>query len=273
MVKIVNDNFSISQICKSGQCFRMNELEGEKAGRVGLVAYGKYLEVFQDKNEIFFDCTQEDYDNIWKSYFDMETDYAAVIKRIDAADNYLTSAAAFGSGIRILRQDLWEMIISFIISQQNNIKRIRKCIKLLCEKYSEKRISPKGVEYYDFPTPKALSQASIEDLYACNLGYRSRYIYETSNAVLHGEIDLEKLPMLDYADAQKELLRLCGVGTKVADCICLFALHKTEAFPKDTHINKVLAVQYPNGFPFEQYDGCGGILQQYLFFYDLNGMV
>lgn len=273
MVRITKDNFSIGQICMSGQCFRMNALEDEKKGAVGLVAFGKYLEVFQNGNEICFDCTQEDYDNIWKSYFDMETDYAAVIKRIDATDSYLMSAASFGSGIRILRQDLWEMIISFIISQQNNIKRIRKCINLLCEKYGEKKIALNGMEYYDFPTPEALSQASIEDLYACNLGYRSRYIYETSNAILHREIDLKTLVTLSYFDASKELLKLCGVGAKVADCICLFALHKLEAFPKDTHINKVLATQYPNGFPFEMYHDCGGILQQYLFFYDLNGML
>ena len=270
MVQITEDHFSINQICMSGQCFRMNVLEDEK--KVGLVAFGKYLEVFQNGNELHFDCTQEDYDNLWKAYFDMETDYAAVIKRIDAADDYLTSAAAFGSGIRILRQDLWEMIISFIISQQNNIKRIRKCIHLLCEKYGEKRVASNGVEYCAFPTPEALSHASIEDLYACNLGYRSRYIYETSNAILHQEIDLENLSALSYFDASRELLKLCGVGAKVADCICLFALHKMEAFPKDTHINKVLAKQYPNGFPFEKYHDCGGILQQYLFFYDLNGM-
>ncbi len=270
MVWVTKEHFSITQICMSGQCFRMNPLEGEKAGGVGLVAFGKYLEVFQNGNEICFDCTQEEYDTIWKSYFDMETDYAAIIGRIDAADSYLLSAASFGSGIRILRQDLWEMIISFIISQQNNIRRIRKCIRLLCEKYGEKRIAQNAVEYYDFPTPKALSEASIEDLYACNLGYRSRYIHETANAVLHQEIDLEQLPTCSYSDACRELLKLCGVGAKVADCICLFALHKMEAFPKDTHINKVLAQQYPNGFSFERYSDCGGILQQYLFFYDLN---
>lgn len=270
MVKITSDNFSISQICRSGQCFRMVELEGDKAGTVSLVAFGKYLEVCQKENEICFDCTQQEYDDIWKSYFDMETDYAAIVKSIDTADTYLTSAAAFGIGIRILRQDLWEMIISFIISQQNNIKRIRKCIALLCEKYGEKRIASNGVKYYDFPTPQALSQTTIEELYACNLGYRSRYIYETANAVLHREIDLEQLFRLSYSEANKELLKLCGVGKKVADCICLFALHKTEAFPKDTHINKVLAKYYPNGFPFEKYIDYSGILQQYIFFYDLN---
>jgi len=248
----------------------MNELAEEKAGTVALVAFGKYLEIYQDNSKIFFDCTQEEYDSIWKAYFDMETDYAAVIEKIDAADEYLVSAASFGSGIRILHQELWEMIISFIISQQNNIKRIRKCIQLLCEKYGEQRTAPNGVIYYEFPTPYALSQASIEDLNACNLGYRSRYVYETANAVLQKEIDLESLFALDYESAYKELLKLCGVGKKVADCICLFALHKTEAFPRDTHINKVLAAQYPNGFPFDKYGQDSGILQQYLFYYDLE---
>ena len=270
MVKITNDNFSIAQICESGQCFRMNMLEGKTSETAALVAFGKYLEVSRNGNEICFDCTQEEYDGIWRAYFDMETDYAAVIKGIDAADDYLTAAASFGMGIRILRQDLWEMIISFIVSQQNNIKRIRKCINLLCEKYGEKRTSQNGVEYYDFPTPNALSAVSIEELRSCGLGYRSRYIYETANAVTHKEIDLEGLSALDYMQAQKELLRLCGVGKKVADCICLFALHKTEAFPKDTHINKVLAARYADGFPLEKYGKNSGILQQYIFYYDLN---
>lgn len=270
MVQITNDHFSIVQICRSGQCFRMEELADEKAGTVALVAFGKYLEVRQDGNEIIFDCTQEEYDSVWKDYFDMETDYAAVIKGIDAADKYLVSAAEFGAGIRILRQELWEMIISFIISQQNNIKRIRKCVRLLCEAYGERKTAQNGIDYYEFPTPYALSAASVEDLYACNLGYRSRYIYETANAVLRREIDLENLFALDYAEANKELLKLCGVGKKVADCICLFALHKTEAFPKDTHINKALAAQYPNGFPFDRYGVDSGILQQYIFYYDLN---
>ncbi|MDE7268142.1 MAG: 8-oxoguanine DNA glycosylase [Lachnospiraceae bacterium] len=270
MVRITNDHFSIVQICRSGQCFRMEELADEKAGTVALVAFGRYLEVRQDGNEIIFDCTQEEYDSVWKDYFDMETDYAAVIKGIDATDKYLVSAAEFGTGIRILRQELWEMIISFIISQQNNIKRIRKCVRLLCEAYGEKKTAQNGIDYYEFPTPYALSTASVEDLYACNLGYRSRYIYETANAVLRREIDLERLFLLDYAEANKELLKLCGVGKKVADCICLFALHKTEAFPKDTHINKALAAQYPNGFPFDRYGADSGILQQYIFYYDLN---
>ena len=269
MITIQCNNFSVLQICMSGQCFRM-EMCGED--KYCLIAAGKYLELTQNGDNISFDCTQEEYDCIWKSYFDMDTDYAEIIACIDADDIYLSSAAKYGKGIRILNQDLWEMIISFIISQQNNIKRIRKCIRLLCEKYGEKKISANGVTYFDFPTPESLASAKTEDLYACNLGYRSRYIYETANSVLRGDIDLQKLLQMDYDMAKKELMKLCGVGTKVADCICLFALHKTDAFPIDTHINKVLAARYPDGFPFEKYGENSGILQQYIFYYDLNGM-
>lgn len=270
MVTINSRNFSASQICQSGQCFRMTENREEH--KYSLIAFGKYLEVYQEGDTISFDCTQEDFDNIWKYYFDMETDYDFIINSIDGNDSYLVSAANFGKGIRILRQDLWEMIISFIVSQQNNIKRIRKCINLLCEKYGEKRCTENGIEYYDFPTPEALANAALEDLYACNLGYRSRYIHATANSIFHREIDLEALYQMDYETAKQELLKLCGIGVKVADCICLFALHKTEAFPVDTHINQALAAQYPDGFPFDKYADYSGILQQYIFYYDLNGM-
>lgn len=135
MITIQSKNFSALQICMSGQCFRM-EACGEN--RYRLVAKGKYLELAQQEEDILFDCTQEEYHTVWKDYFDMETDYAQIIAGIDAEDTYLSAAADYGKGIRILHQDLWEMIISFLISQQNNIKRIRKCINQLCEKYGEK---------------------------------------------------------------------------------------------------------------------------------------
>lgn len=267
MVIVQNEYFSAQQICMSGQCFRMEMCTDNK---YRLIASGKYLEISQREDEIAFDCTQEEYDGIWHDYFDMETDYSRIIGSIDQEDPYLKTAAEYGKGIRILHQDLWEMIISFLISQQNNIKRIRKCISVLCEKYGEKKASVSGVEYFAFPTPKALADASLEDLYACGLGYRSKYICRTADSIYHGGFDLEKIRTMDYDTAKKELLKLYGVGVKVADCICLFGLHHTDAFPRDTHINKVMASQYPEGFPFERYDKNSGILQQYIFYYDLN---
>ncbi len=267
MVTVRNDNFSAQQICMSGQCFRMEQC-GEN--KYCLTAGGNYLELSQQEDLILFDCTQEEYDKIWNDYFDMKTDYAKIIAGIDPADSYLAVAAEYGKGIRILHQDLWEMIISFLISQQNNIKRIRRCIGLLCERYGEKRVSAGGIRYFAFPTPGALADASLDDLYACGLGYRSKYIAQAADRVCHGETDLSQIRMMDYEGARRELLQMYGVGTKVADCICLFALHQTDAFPRDTHINKVMAAQYPDGFPFERYGNNSGILQQYIFYYDLN---
>ena len=269
MITIENGHFSVRQICESGQCFRLTFLEevkdedGRVSLRYGLPAFGKYLKIDQCGQCVSLSCPEEEFESVWKSYFDLEEDYGRLISSIDPEDAYLCRAAEFGSGIRILRQDLWEMIISFIISQQNNIKRIRHCIDLICQRYGEKKADDEGNVYYAFPTPKALMDADLKELYACNLGYRS---------VCMGDVSLDAIRGMAYREAVAELSRLCGVGAKVANCICLFALHHTDAFPVDTHINKVLKEQYPQGFPFERYTGYGGSLQQYIFYYDLmNG--
>ena len=278
MITIENGHFSVRQICESGQCFRLTFLEevkdedGRVSLRYGLPAFGKYLKIDQCGQCVSLSCPEEEFESVWKSYFDLEEDYGRLISSIDPEDAYLCRAAEFGSGIRILRQDLWEMIISFIISQQNNIKRIRHCIDLICQRYGEKKADDEGNVYYAFPTPKALMDADLKELYACNLGYRSRYVKETAAAVCMGDVSLDAIRGVAYREAVAELSRLCGVGAKVANCICLFALHHTDAFPVDTHINKVLKEQYPQGFPFERYAGYGGSLQQYIFYYDLmNG--
>ncbi len=267
MIKITNENFSLAQICESGQCFRMEALSDK---RFRVIAGEHYLEAEQGGKEACLFCTEEEFQRTWKEYFDFDRDYGAVIAQVDRKDAYLQRAAALGSGIRILKQDIWEMIISFIISQQNNIPRIRKCIRLLCENYGREKVTKEGVSYRAFPAPERLAVASIEDLSRCNLGYRSRYVKETAGSIASGEIQLDKIRESSYEDARKELLKLCGVGTKVADCICLFALHHMDAFPKDTHINQALEGQYPEGFPFARYPGIAGILQQYIFYYELH---
>ena len=163
------------------------------------------------------------------------------------------------------------MIVTFIISQQNNIRRIRRNVQFLAKRYGRRCVSDEGKVYYSFPGPGELAQATEADLRAGGLGYRSRYIRKTVEMVLGDQVDLEALEGMDYPPARAELMRLCGVGGKVADCICLFALHHLEAFPVDTHIKKVLEEQYPEGFPFERYAGFQGVLQQYIFYYDLHG--
>ena len=269
MVKTNILNFSMRQISESGQCFRMNQIA---ENRYALVAFGRYLEVEQVGDEIIFACTQEEYNGIWREYFDLDNDYGKYRNTVSEHDIYLSQATAFGSGIRILHQDVWEMLISFIISQQNNIKRIRKCIATLCERYGEKMYVINGGDaaYYAFPDAQTLAHVSEEELRECNLGYRSRYIVSTANSVLRGDVDLEAVKKMGYRQAREELLKLCGVGEKVADCICLFGLHHMDAFPVDTHIRKAIDKHYPAGFPFEKYAGYAGVMQQYIFYYDLK---
>ena len=273
MIRIKNSNFSAEQICESGQCFRMRKA-GEN--KYTLIAHGKYLEILQEKVESnsisSFMCSQDDFDKIWYNYFDMATDYGSFIASVPSDDNYLLQTVRHGSGIRILNQDIWEILITFIISQQNNIKRIRKSVEMLCERWGEKKETEDGIVFHAFPDVESLAAASDEELRSCGLGYRSRYLSQTARMILHKDIDLRALRFMGYSQAKDELLKLCGVGNKVADCICLFALHQLEAFPIDTHINKVLALYYPGGFPFDIYEGYAGVMQQYIFYYDLMGV-
>lgn len=270
MITVTKEHFSPGQILASGQCFRMEEV---KEGVWELVAGDRYLKIeeAEEANAFRFYCREEELRDFWGPYFDLEGDYGAYKKRIDPADAYLVRAADFGGGIRILRQDLWEMIVTFIISQQNNIRRIRRNVQFLAKRYGRRCVSDEGKVYYSFPGPGELARATEADLRAGGLGYRSRYIRKTVEMVLGGQVDLEALEGMDYPSARAELMRLCGVGGKVADCICLFALHHLEAFPVDTHIKKVLEEQYPEGFPFARYAGFQGVLQQYIFYYDLRG--
>lgn len=262
------DHFSIEQICRSGQCFRMTLRED---GRYSVIAGDRWLEVWQEGTESCFSCVEKEFENFWKYYFDLEADYSAYISMINPRDSYLTGAAAFGSGIRILRQDLWEMIVSFLISQQNNIVRIRRCIRNICEVYGEEKRNERGEVYHAFPRPEALAFLDEDELKACNLGYRSKYVVRAARSVVFGEIDLDAVEKMPYSRARQELLKLYGVGEKVADCICLFALHHLQAFPVDTHIHQAMEAHYRRGFPNRRYRGAQGVMQQYIFYYELFG--
>lgn len=267
IIKTIN-NFSLSQICQSGQCFRMNQIEN---GEFTILAGYKYLKAHQRGSECRFDCGEAEFEAFWKPYFDLEQDYGSYLEMVDPGDAYLCAAAKYGSGIRILRQDLWEMIVSFLISQQNNIVRIRRCIQNISEVYGEKKQSASG-EFFDaFPKPEALAGLDEDALKACNLGYRSKYVVRAARSVVSGEIDLETVARMPYPEAREKLLELYGVGEKVADCICLFALHHLEAFPVDTHINQAMEKHYKQGFPGEKYQGMQGVMQQYIFYYELFG--
>ncbi|NLK75998.1 MAG: hypothetical protein GX288_12040 [Clostridiales bacterium] len=268
---IVSENFNLQQIADSGQCFRMNEIGKD---RYGLVAYGRYIELEQvDYDKIWFSCSEDEYQAIWKSYFDMDYDYNSIVQSLkNGEDEFLAKAAAYGSGIRILRQEPFEMLISFIISQNKNIPSIKKCIEGLCTKYGEKRISQDcgGKEYYTFPAAEVLASANKEDLRELKLGYRDQYVINGAKFVTEGQNDLNKLKDCSHEEAVSALRTITGVGLKVANCISLFGLHHIEAFPVDVWIKKVLDEVYEGRFDVNLYPGYAGIVQQYMFYYIRN---
>ena len=265
MVERKLKNFDLGQICDSGQCFRMRR---QSEDTFQILASDREIKVTRRADRWLFHCEEKEFAQFWEQYFDLKEDYERYREQINPRDRYLRNAAEFGIGIRILRQDLWEMIVSFLISQQNNIVRIRRCIENLCESYGEKKIGGGGGVYYAFPRPEVLAGLQEDALKGCNLGYRSKYVVRSAQSVVSGEIDLSQVSSMPYSKARTELQKLYGVGEKVADCICLFALHQLEAFPIDTHIHQVLERHYRRGFPNRRYWKCRGVMQQYIFYYE-----
>lgn len=265
MVTYTDSHLNLKQIADSGQCFRMEE---RGAGTFEIIAGERRLRAEQQGNVCRFLCGEEEFEHFWKNYFDLETDYAKLLQRIDPADSYLRRAAERGKGIRILRQDLFEIIITFLISQQNHIRRIRRCIDNICRRYGKCCRTAEGGEYFAFPQAEALASASEKELLECNLGYRAKYVLSVSKSIASGAFSLEELKTLESGRVRERLLELYGVGEKVAACISLFGLHRLEAFPVDTHIRQAMEKYYPEGFP-EKYRDFQGILQQYIFYGEL----
>lgn len=259
-------DFDLDQIARSGQCFRFRPL-GEQ--QYALVAGGRYVEIRQQGQTVWFDCPEDEFEAVWRPYFDLDADYGRYKNAVAKRDRYLQSAVAAGSGLRILRQELWETIVCFIISQQNNINRITKCVENLCLLLGETCYNRSEQVYNAFPTAERLAACTADDLAPVRLGYRAKYILAAARQVATGEVDLDAVRRMDYAHAKAELMRLTGVGVKVAECICLFALHHIDAFPIDTHIRQMLDEHYPKGFPMKRYKGFAGIMQQYAFYFEL----
>ena len=267
MIERVLNDFDIDQIADSGQCFRFRRV-GDKS--YNLIAGTHLLNIQQNGRTVRFDCYEDEFNAIWRPYFDLDADYGRCKAAVAKRDTYLQNAVAYGGGLRILRQDLWETILCFIISQQNNIARITKCVENLCSLFGETCYNKSEQVYNSIPTAERLAACTPEDLAPVRLGYRAKYICAAARQVASGAVDLEAVRHMDYAHAKAELLRLTGVGIKVAECICLFALHHIDAFPVDTHIRQMLDAHYPKGFPLKRYKGFAGVMQQYAFYYELS---
>ena len=214
-------SFEPVHIFDCGQCFRWDkELDGSYTG----VFKGNVMNVKKDGNNVTFKgICNGDIEEICKDYFDLNTDYEDIKEKLSKIDDNVKTSVGYGSGIRILNQDLWETIISFIISANNNIPRIKGIIDRISKKYG-KEVNWNGTKYYTFPTVEELSKASVEDLRALGLGFRDVRVYETTKKILNKEVDLNKLTEeKDTEKVREKLLTLPGVGPKVADCILLFS--------------------------------------------------
>ncbi len=259
-------DFDLEQIAQSGQCFRFMKKED---GKYALIAGNRYVGLEQTGDRVSFDCETEEFDSFWRGFFDLDADYGSYKSAVSSDDIYLQNALKITGGLRILRQELWETIVAFIISQRNNIPRITKCVENLCLLLGETCYTKEGQEYHAFPGPERLAACELDELAPVKLGYRAGYLIKTARQIVNGDVGLEPLKGMSYPEAKEQLLRLTGVGVKVAECVCLFGLHHIEAFPIDTHIRQMLDLNYPDGFPMERYRGFAGVIQQYAFLYEL----
>lgn len=261
MFRIHTPNFDLKQTAESGQCFRMTMLD-ETCCTV--TAKGRILHIRDVGNAEFeLSCDEKEYHDLWHDYFDLGCDYSRYINAVDPDDGFLTRAAAYGSGIRILRQEPFETLISFIISQRKSIPAIRSSIDKLSRLCGEK-ISD---DEYAFPTPEALASLSDKELSGCSLGYRTPYVREAAKRAAEGDTDLDAAGLLSDEDLYEELLSFKGVGKKVANCVMLFSYHRIASFPVDVWIKRIEDNYYDGRFPVEKYPGFAGVLQQYMFFY------
>lgn len=255
-------DINLHHIAQSGQCFRIKEFESPSGQRFyDVISSDKFIRVMESEQIYSFECDSNDVP-FWVNYFDLKTDYSRFLEKIEQSnDQFLKSAASFGQGLRILNQDYWEMVISFIISQNNSIPRIKKIIEALCLKFG-KVIHYKDEIYHAFPTKEELFQISFHDLGDIGLGYRDTYVY---NACLCGWDMLKP--------TRETLLQLHGVGPKVASCILLYGAHDLDEYPVDTWMKRILDDVYGGDFDGSPYKGFLGFVQLLEFYYyrHLNG--
>ncbi len=270
-------DFDIEQILECGQCFHFEKLEDKE---YVIVAFAKLLHIKQIGNSvIFYNTSMNEYDNIWKKYFDMDIDYGVIKQALLSKDDKLKNSVDAMGGIRLLNQEFFEMLLSFIISQNKQIPHIKKLVFHISERFGEYIGEINGKKYYAFPTPVALSRVTVEEWQELKTGFRAPYLYDAVKKVNEGVVDENKLLQLDNDALINSLKEIKGVGDKVANCIMLFSLGKRDAFPIDVWIKRIMEEMYFGketkkeiiaAYAKELYGEYGGYAQQYLFHYGRN---
>lgn len=242
---------NIETIANSGQCFRFFK---NKTSGYDIVAFGKHTRVDNLDDETLWIDSPDGVD--WERYFNIDSN-----NTIESPDPFLVKAIEHSPGMTILHQDPWEVLVSFIISQRKSIPAIKNSIERLCKAYG----TPIDDTHYAFPTAEQLMWINKDE---CGLGYRKNYIRKLARDVVDGNFSMKELKAADYKTAKEMLLSINGVGEKIANCVLLYGLGFDNAFPVDVHMKHILDEYYPNGFPYDKYDGQLGLVQQYLFEYD-----
>lgn len=263
------DSFDIAEILECGQCFRFKKIENLK---YSIVANKKVLYIEQQGSDVkFYPCSIQEFENIWIDYFDLNTDYSQIKLKL-SEDEVLKKAIEYASGIRILNQDTWECLISFIISQNNRIPMIKQAVENISKMYGDK------IEdgFYAFPTLNQLIAANEENLKSCKTGFRAKYILNACGMVESGEVKLNEFKNMSTEQIRQNLMTIKGVGPKIADCVLLFSQNRGEVFPTDVWIKRVMEhfyfgketnIKQIHQFAYDKFGDLAGIAQQYLFNY------
>ena len=268
-------DFNTDHIFDCGQCFRWSRQDdgsyiGPAMGKVVCVS-------FADGKLTIDNADENDFENIWKNYLDLERDYGSIKEKLYETDETMKIAGEYGYGIRILNQDFWETTVSFIISQNNNIPRIKGCIEALCDNFGELIGEYRGKAYHAMPSPEKMASLTAEDLAPCRLGYRAPYLIKMAEQfIAKGGPEVVRKEMLESEDPIQALQQFQGIGPKVAACISLFGLGRFDAFPIDVWMRRVMNrvygidendVKTMKKYAIDHFGEYGGIAQQYLFYY------
>lgn len=264
MLVCIHDLFDLKKMIDSGQCFRAAV---RPDGTCRFITKNQVLYIQKISDEIYeVSCGRDIWERVWSPYFDLDRNYREISRHIPAEDTFLRLAAQAGAGIRILRQDPWETLVTFILSQRKSIPAIRSAVELLSARYGTAIQTPTET-LYAFPTAAQMKDACTEDYIACKAGYRVSYLCDAVRQVLSGCLDLDGIAALADDGLIAALEEVRGVGIKVASCVALFAYGRTTCAPVDTWIRKIVQQRYNGQNPFERYGAVAGIMQQYFFYY------
>ncbi|NWO21209.1 8-oxoguanine DNA glycosylase [Oribacterium sp. oral taxon 102] len=269
----LQEALSLEKIMDSGQCFRACRLDQyEAAGGIPLyrfitgenVLYARQL----GRSTLGLSCTEAEWEEVWTPYFDLGESYSALCRETDAGDAYLQASIVYGEGIRVLRQDRFEVLISFLLSQRKSIPAIRTSVERLCEGFGRRKQTEYGSVAL-FPDAARIAEMSDGELRDCGLGYRAAYVRDAAERVLSGALPLSELDALSDQELYEALCTVRGVGRKVANCVMLFAYHRVERVPEDVWVNRIVEKRYQGRNPFPAYRKAG-LLQQYMFYYAIQ---